>query len=291
MSGTTFFENDLWTSVNHVLKNGGAVFIDHLVFAAAGTGTTRTSITTTYPVPNVAQELLAIRPVVAAGASSAAGDEILAMFDIQGSSYPYQPTQVLGPVGGPMLSTGTIQPTPSEWWTVRARVNAGDFYDYGVTPLVANTHNFRASYDLMWATAASGDSPIASQVSAVGTITTGGALGTATSVTLTNAKYLYEVATAVVSNGTVTADQPVLSYTNIQSSALSPIQSFNYGNEPNGTVVSTAGQSSVLSINRVMPLGVKFTVPNPSVNFSVWLDVTVSNAANFAHVIRYIKGQ
>jgi hypothetical protein len=290
MSGTLFMENDIFTTAAKIVKSGGSIFYDRVpngstITTAAGTGTTRTSITTSYIVPNIAAEVLAVKPIVSP-TSLAAADSILAMFDIQGSNFKKQPQQILGPVGSPVLSAGTMRTTPSEWWKVCAPVVAGDQYDWGVTPLVADTHNFKAAYDVMYSSIRSGDPTIYSQVSAVSSFTAAG-LGTQISLQLTAADGLYEMSTAVAGESAVVAQEKTTSTTNVQCSAMSPIQSFTYGNEPTSTVVSTSGDNQTMQIDRYFCGGIKFKITNPTVYLTINNDTATTNNANAAHCIRY----
>ena len=162
---------DLYMSMMKVKAAGGAIFYDRVPSGvvnatAGGTGTSRTSISTTYNVPNAAVEILAISPGIASTAEAAA-DQLFAMADIQGASFKSQSQQVLCPVGSVVLSVGSMRRTPQEWYTVSAPVGPNDAYDWGITPLVANAHNFKAWIDVMYATKPSGDPTVYSQVSAV----------------------------------------------------------------------------------------------------------------------------
>lgn len=283
---------DLYMSMRKVVQKGGAIFYDRVPAGgvnatAAGTGTSRASISTSYIVPNGAAELLAISPGISPTASAAA-DSLFAMTDVQGTSFKRQPQQVIAPIGSVNLSVGSVRLTPQEWYAVRAPVINGDQYDWGVTPLVANTHNFKAWYDLMYATVPSADAVIYSQVQATATsiTTTAGSISGGT-LQLTAANGLYEVATGYSPETAAVAQENQIVNTNIQSGALDPIQSFNYGSEAPAVISSTSGDTQVMQIQRHMPLGMRFKVSNPTLTYTFNLDVALSNTGKAAGMVRY----
>lgn len=289
-TGINISDNDLFNTIVKIQKRGGAVFYDRVPAGTAngtagGTGTSRTSITTSYSIPSTAQEILAIAPGLAPTAEAAA-DSLMAMFDIQGNAFKRQPQQVLGPIGSVMLSVGSMRMTPQEWWAVRAPVQNGDQYDWGVTPLIANTHNFKAWVDVMYSTIPSGDPTIYSQVSAKTSFNSAGSNSTST-LTLTAANGLYEVATGLSPETAAVAQENMIVSTTITCPALDPIQSFTYGQDAPATIGATSGDTQVPQISRYLCVGQRFKVSNPVLTYTSTLDVGTTNNVSVAHCVRY----
>lgn len=282
--------NDLFNTMAKVVSNGGAIFFDRVPSGTAnatagGTGTSRTSISTTYTVPSPAREILAISGGIAPTASAAA-DSLFAMIDVQGTSFKRQPQQIIAPIGSVNLSVGAVRNTPQEWFKVCAPVVNGDQYDWGVTPLIANAHNLKAWVDVMYATIPSGDPTIYSQVSSITAFKTAGSNSTG-SLTLTAANTLYEVATGLSPETAAVAQENQILSTNIQCSSLSPVQSFTYGQDSPAVISATSGDTQLPQLARYMPLGNRFKVSNPQLNYTSILDVATTNNLTVAHMARY----
>jgi hypothetical protein len=283
---------DLFHTIAGIRARGGAIFYDRVPggttnATSAGTGTARTSISSTYTVPSAAAEIIAISPGLAPTAAAVAKNDI-AYHDIQGTSFKRQPQQVLSPVASVYLSVGSQRTSPQEWYAVKAKVVAGDQYDWGVTPLVANSGNMKAWTDVMYSTIPSNELTIYSQVSAVTAFlaagnTTGGSL------TLTAAAELYELATVVAPEAAGVAGETQIMSTNAQCNALDPIQSFNYGQDPPAVIGTTSGDTQVNQISRYLCPGNRFKVPNPVLNFTHTLLTATTNNLNTANMARYVS--
>lgn len=289
-TGLNISDNDLYSVVKEIVKRGGTVFTDVVPAGAVnatatGTGTARTSIATTYPVPNSAQELLAFAPMLCSTADAAA-DAKFAMFDIQGTSFKRQPQQVLGPIGSVVLSVGSTRFTPMEWWNTYSPVVQGDQYDFGVTPLVANAHNMKAAVTLMYSTIPSMKSTIFSQVNTVSAIKNAGSNSTGT-LTLSAANQLVEVATGVSPEAAAVAQENQILTHNMTSGSLDPIQSINWSSDPPAQIAATSGDTQVPQISRYLELGLRFKQPNPLLTFTSYIDVATTNNLNVAHCVRY----
>ncbi len=289
-TGLNFADNDMYNAIKKIVDMGGTVFPDVVPAGAvnataAGTGTSRTSITTTYPVPNSAVELLAWAPMLCSTADAAA-DSKFAMFDIQGTSFKRQPQQVVGPVGSVALSVGSTRFTPMEWFNTFAPVVQGDQYDFGVTPLVANAHNMKAGVTLLYSTIPTGKKTIFSQVSSVNAFKNAGANSTGT-LTLSAASLLYELMSAVSPEAAAVGNENQILTHTAQSGSFDPIQSINYSSDPPAQITATSGDTQVPQISRFMPLGTRFKQPNALITFTSNLDVATTNNLNVAHCVRY----
>jgi hypothetical protein len=290
MAGINLHDVDLWRTMKKCVDQGGAIFYDRVPTGtvnatATGTGTSRTSISTSYAVPPIAKEILAISPGLASTADAAA-DLKLAMVDIQGTAFKRQPQQVLAPVGSSVLSVGATRFTPQEWYKVCAPVVAGDLYDYGVTPLVANAHNMKAWIDVMYSTVPSNDPVIFSQVSTASAFKAAGSQSSGT-LTLTAASGLYEVASATSGESAVVAQENQIATHILQCSALQPIQQLAYGSDTPAQVAATSGDDQMGQIIRYPTYGMSFKIPNPTLTYNTILNVATTNNMNVAHMARY----
>lgn len=281
----------LYAAIRRARELGGTVLPDRITPAAAGTGTSRASISTTYQIPPWAKMLLAVKPNASAGASAAAADVVTAQFDIQGSSFKRGPQQFIGPVSTPVLSAGTMIATPSEWWATFIPVQPLASYDWGVTPLTANTHNFKAGYDLLYSTVdfsnEAGFEPIVSQNTAIQAVTSSGTSTFNNAITTVDADNLFEVAGVVQSNGTITAAEKAYIGVQLNSSGLADVQTFTYGLDPTGVVISTSGTATIPKISRYLVAGMRFKALASNINYTANMDSTVSNAAQMVNTIRY----
>lgn len=284
--------SDLYNSMKIAYANGGQIFYDRVPSGstgatATGTSAARVSISAAYLVPSAARELIAISPVLATTAEAAA-DSMMAFADIQGSNFRRQPQQVPAPVGSVVLSVGAARFTPQEWWTVRAPVVAGDSYDVGITSLIANAHNMKAAMDIMYSTVPTGLSSIYSAIQTTATgFKSAGANSTGT-LSLVNAHELYEVGTLVSPETAAVAQEVQILDTQLQCSALTPVQSFNYGVDTPAQIAATSGDTQVPQISRHLAMGGKFTVPNPTLNYTSILTTATTNNLSVAHFARWV---
>lgn len=290
-TGINISDNDLFNTLMLIRKKGGSVFYDRVPAGtvnatAAGTGTSRTSISTSYSVPSGAAELLAVAPGLSTTADAAA-DVKMAMFDIQGASFKRSPEQFPGPVGSVVLSAGAARFTPQEWWQVRAPVFPNDQYDWGVTPLVGNTHNMKAWYDVMYSTIATGLPTIYGQHTGITAFKAAGQTSTG-SVTLTAATELYEVASMLSPEAAAVAQENQIVSTQVTCSALNPIQTFTYGQDVPAQIAATSGDTQVPQISRYLTPGERFKIPTPQLVYASNLDVATSNNLTIDHFARFI---
>lgn len=282
---------DLFNSMTKVARRGGAVVYDRVPAGstnatATGTGTSRTSISTSYLVPPFAAEILALSPGLAPTAA-AAGDQQMAFADIQGIAFKRQPQQIPAPVSGVLLSVGAYLNSPKEWWTVRSPVVPGDAYDWGITPLIANAHNAKAWLDVMYSTIPSGDATIYSQVQT--TVNTFSAAGSNSGATLqlTAAYGLYEVGTIMAPETVAVAQENQIVSTAISCASFSPVQTFTISEDVPGVGVGASGVTTVPQISRYMPLGIMSKITNPIVNYTHNLNVLTTHNVTTSNYVRY----
>lgn len=291
MAGINIHDTDIFVTMRKIYQMGGAIFYDRVPpgtanATAAGTSAARVSITTTYAIPPIAREIVAISPGLASTADAAA-DSKMAFNDIQGTAFKRQPQQVPAPAGSVVLSVGATRFTAQEWWAVRAPCVAGDSYDFGVTSLIANTHNMKSWLDLMYSTIPSNDATIYSQVqSSVTAFKNAGSTSTGT-LTLTAANYLYEVATLLSPETAAVAQENQILTHQLSCSALDPVQQINYGSETPAQIAATSGDTMQAQIFRCLTFGERFKIPNPILSYNSVLDVATTNNLSVAHCARY----
>lgn len=291
--GVNLLDNDLYSTVKLIRQMGGAVFYDRVPGSsgatpatATGTSAARVSISTSYSIPSVAAELVAFAPGLASTADAAA-DIKFGFADIQGNAFKRQPQQVLAPIGSVVLSVGSTRFTPQEWYNVRTPVINGDQYDYGFTSLVANAHNMKAWDDLMLSTIPSGLPTIFSQVQGTATSVTAVGATSTSSLTLTAAGELYEIATGIDTETALAAQDAIISTHVLSCPALTPIQQITYGQDAPAQVAATSGDSQLPQISRYIAFGNKFKVSNPILTYVTNVTGTITNTMKVAHMARY----
>lgn len=291
MAGYNVHDVDLYKSMMKAAQNGGAIFYDRVPpgttnATAAGTGVARTSITTTYAIPPVAREILAISPGLGSTADAAA-DVKMAFADIQGTAFKRQPQQVPAPVGSVTLSVGATRFTPQEWWTVRAPCVPGDMYDWGINELVANAHNMKAWVDVMYSTAPSGDPTVFSQVQAAVTAFKSAGSNSTGTLTLTAANYLYEVASLLSPESAAVGNETHVLTHQLSCVALDPVQQINYGSDPPAQITATSGDTQQGQITRYLTPNERFKIPNPILSYNTIVNVATTNNMNVVHCARF----
>jgi hypothetical protein len=283
--------NDLFNSMVKAVRNGGSIFYDRVPggtsnATATGTGTSRTSISTTYSIPDLSTELLAISPGLSSTADAAANQKF-GFVDIQGAFYKKQPQQVIAPIGSVALSVGATRFTSQEWYCVRAPTKTADQYDWGFTPLISNANNMSAWVDIMLATTPSGDPTIFSQVQTTTTAFKTAGTNSAGNLTLTAASALYEIATGLSPESAGVAGETQIVSTQVQCSSLYPIQTFTFGVDPPAQITATSGDTQLGQISRYMPLNMSFKQSNPQLNFSHILKTAPTNNITTSNMVRY----
>ena len=128
------------------------LFYDTVGPGASGVAVARVAIDADYRVPSKARELVGVIPMMTA-AAPAANDTILAVGDIVGRDFRFQPCEFLFPVAGGML--GAVNPldtTPMEAWMIHAPLNGNEILDIGVEPCSANAANGEAGLTMIYST-------------------------------------------------------------------------------------------------------------------------------------------
>lgn len=287
---TDLIGNDLWNTIRAIYDNKGAVFYDKIRPVAAGTGTGRTSMTTTYAIPQRAKEIIALKPQYVPKATIAAVG-YMAEFDIQGQSYAFQPMNVYSqPAGANLGALAAPFQAPSEWWQVRIPCAPNDQYDWGVTPQVAVAANAWAGMEIMYSTVPSGLPTIYGFATAVQTIvaTVAGDQAGGT-LTLPQADSLVEVAHFGLPSGVQVAGDTLNGDVTYASSAMTPLQQLRIGLDSQPPGVGASFQGFVSQTRREPTVGVKFTVPTPTVTITANVTTAITNTSFFGALMRFTK--
>ena len=133
------------------------LFYDTVGPAALGAAATaRVAINSAYRVPSKARELVGVRPFIMHEAP-ATDEALIAVWDIQGNDYRYQPCEGLCPIGSGKLGTlGTNKATPMETWLIHAPLNGNETLNLGIEPLSALAANGQGGFTMIFSTVRSG---------------------------------------------------------------------------------------------------------------------------------------
>jgi hypothetical protein len=135
--------------VKLVASKGGNIWQSATDTVAGGAAVAR-AVVEMHAVPDKAKTLLGWRAIdcAAAGAVAESG---LAVFDIQGANYNYQPQEIIcGNTSGSILATGTPLQAASEYYDVFAPVAGGELINVGVEPCDAEAGNRRCAAEFTW---------------------------------------------------------------------------------------------------------------------------------------------
>lgn len=252
-----------------------------------GTATARTKLEA-HRVPDDARCLLGIRPVEYV-ADQAVAESQIAVFSIESGNYKFQPQEVIGGVvAGPVLLNEGMLHTPSEYYDVFAPVSGGESIDIWIEPLDAIAGNRRSSVEFTWSNVKVPAPTIYSLCSReVSTGTTVGAVP-GTTLDLTSTKVLVEVG-AVCTSAALTIEEELWGSLKVKSSALGAIQETDILLEPQGTIADlTADEGPTMAYLARRAQWLPFKHRRASVSASFDLDVALSAAGQFAHMLRWI---
>ncbi|SRR6266849_3563366 len=283
--------NSLWNTMLKALDNKGAIFYDKIRPASAGTGTARASISTTYAIPQRAQEIIAIKPQYVPKATIAAVG-YMAEFDIQGQSYGFQPSNFFGqPAAANLGAIAAPFQGSSEWWECRIPVAPGDLYDWGVTPQVAVAANAWAGVEIMYSTVRTGLPVIYGLATAVQTIVaaTAGDQASPPTLTLPQADVLVDLAHYALPSGVQVAGDTLNGDVTYACSAMTPVQQFRIGVEPQLPGVGATFSGFISQTRREATPGIAFTIQNPAVVVTMNVNTAITNTSFSGALLRFTK--
>lgn len=262
---------------------GGNVWTGCTDMAAGGAALLR-SVVELHVVPDKAKTLLGWRPIHCP-VLSALGESTLAVFDIQGQNYNYQPQEVIcGNVSGSALgATGAIMESQSEYYDVFAPVAGGEIINVGVEPCDAIAGNTRSGVEFTWTDVRLSLPVIRSLCSREIAIAAAGEIA-GLAMPITEAHQLIEVG-GIATFGVATATDEANVTLILRCTAL-PINEIRVMLEPTGNIYATPGWQSAFVSRRIERM--KFSQPSVTVTAGIDLDIILAAAGQAVHYIRWI---
>jgi len=267
------------------------LFYDTVGPAASGTAVARTAINATYRVPAKARELVGVMPFMQAEAPSTS-DSILAVGDIYGNDYRYQPCEFLFPVGnGKLGALNELEATPMEVWLIHAPLNGNETLNVGVEPCSAiATDNGQAGVTMIYSTVRTGRPIIYGKFSreiahatAAGTITAG------TDIRVDNGIKMKELCGVVTHGaGLPAASEEQVGVFTMRSTGWTPIQETRFFHEP--VHAAGTGATSAPKIMGIMrlPFDALFKSKQTTVHTELYNYDAMNAAGVFVHGIRWL---
>jgi len=263
---------------------GGSVFPSCTDMAAGGAALAR-AVIELHVVPDKARTLLGWRPIDHAMIAAVA-ESTLAVFDIQGQNYNFQPQEVLcGNVAGSLLASGSSLHACSEYYDVFAPVKGGEVINVGVEPCDALGAGRRSGVEFLWTDVRLPLPVIRSQCSreiAIAIAAVGEVPGLA--MPITDAHQLVEVGGCATESVNTAGEE--LNVTLILRCTAMPMNEIRVMFEPYGSTDITPG-SSVCYVSRRM-IRQKFSQPSVTLTSAFDVDIALAAAGQAVHYIRWI---
>lgn len=264
---------------------GGNVWTNSNPFAAGGVAVARAAINAAFAVPDNARTLLGWRPIDCAAAGAVAESQ-LAVFDITGQNYNFQPQEVMcGNVSGSILATGTPIQAPSEYYDVFAPVKGGETWNIGVEPLDAEAGNRRSTIEFTWTDVRLPLPTIRSQCSreiAIAIAAVGEVPGLV--MPITEAHQLIEVGGCATESVNTAAEE--LNVTLVLRCTAMPMQEIRVVFEPYAGSQITPSSNIAYVTRRIQRQ--KFKQPSITMTSAFDVDLALAAAGQAAHYIRWI---
>lgn len=268
-----------------VAQMGGSIWTTSTDTVAGGAAVARTQIENMY-VPDKAKMLLGWRPLDGATALAAAESQ-LAVFDISGGNFNFQPQEVIcGNVAESILGAlGHTEPAPSEYYDVFAPVAGGKQISIGIEPCDAIAGNRRSSAEFTWTDKRLNLPVIRSKCSREVAIGAAAGIAAGTTLSITNAHELIEV-DAVVTHAAIAADEEFHNDLILKCTAL-PVNEIRIGLDPAGLIFGVALDSPASYLTRRLQR-LKFSQQSVQVFADFDVDVLIAAAGQGVHCIRWI---
>jgi len=261
---------------------------------ATGVAVARTAIKSDFKVPAEARELIGVMVGIQIEQPNA-GDSILAVWDIAGKDYRYQPCEGLAPVGnGKLGALDEMSTTPMEIWKIHAPLNGGEVLDIGIEPLSAMGVNGQAFMTLIFSTIRTGKPTIYGKASREIATGTAAALTDGTDIKIDDGLRMHEIwGVATIGTATVVVAEELLAEFIMRCTGWKGTQEQKFFAEPMHALDGTTGGNPIMAIMRLpfdAPLkgatpreGVQATIKTQAYNHDV-----LSAAGIYAHGIRWI---
>lgn len=272
-------------TVELVKAAGGSIWTTTTNTVAGGALVARAEIENMY-VPDKAKTLLGWRPCDHATAFPAAQSTV-AVFDISGGNYNFQPQEVIcGCVAESNLgATGATVPAPPEYYDVFAPVAGGEQISIGIEPCDALTGDRRCGAEFTWTDARLNLPTIRSYCSReVAGLDVAGVFA-GTTLTITHAHELIEVG-GVATHAAIAAAEE-LDVTLILKCTALPVNEIRVMFNPPGELLGAITASTTTTLTRRLER-LKFSQESASVFADFDVDVALAAAGQVVHYIRYI---
>jgi hypothetical protein len=236
-------------------------------------------------VPDKAKTLLGWRPIDVPAALAAA-ESTLAVFDIQGVNYNFQPQEVIcGNTAGSLLATGTAIQAPSEYYDVFAPVAGGETINIGVEPLDALAVNRRSMAEFTWTDVrlplptirSLCGREVAIAIAAVGEVP-------GVAMPITDAHQLIEVGGCATESANTALEE--LMVTLILRCTALPLNEIRVGFEPYAGSQITPASNIAYVTRRVQRM--KFSQRSVTVTSAYDVDLALAAAGQAVHYLRWI---
>jgi hypothetical protein len=264
---------------------GGSVFPSCTDMAAGGAALAR-AVVEMHVVPDKARTLLGWRPIDRAMIAAVA-ESTLAVFDIQGQNYNFQPQEVIcGNVAGSLLASGSTLNSCSEYYDVFAPVKGGEVINVGVEPCDALGAGRRSGVEFLWTDVRLPLPVIRSQCSreiAIAIAAVGEVPGLA--MPITDAHQLIEVG-GCATESVNTAGEELNVTLILRCTGMNPLNEVRVMFDPYGATDITPG-SSVTYVSRRC-VRQMFSQPSVTLTSAFDVDIALAAAGQAVHYIRWI---
>lgn len=271
--------------IRMVEQLGGNIWTSCTDTVAGGVAVARAAINAAFPVPDKAKTLLGWRPIETATAGAVA-ESMLAVFDIQGANYNFQPQEVIcGNTAGSMLATGTPIQAPSEYYDVFAPVAGGEVWNVGVEPCDALAGNRRSAAEFTWTDVRLPLPTIRSLCGrevAIAIAAVGEVAGVA--MPITQAHTLIEAGGIATESVNTAAEELMVEFI-LRCTAL-PINEIRFPFEPYAGTAVTPGSNIAYVTRRLQRMN--FSQESVTINSAYDVDIALAAAGQAVHYIRWI---
>jgi hypothetical protein len=267
-----------------IAQKGGSIWTSCTDMAAGGAALAR-AVVEMHVIPDKAKTLLGWRPIDR-GMISAVAESHLAVFDIQGVNYNFQPQEVIcGNVAGSLLASGSSLQSCSEYYDVFAPVAGGEIINVGVEPCDALGAGRRSGVEFTWTDVrlplptikSLCGREVAIAIAAVGEVP-------GVAMPITGAHELIEV--GGVATESVNSAGEELNVTLILRCTAMPMNEIRVMFEPYGATDITPG-SSVCYVSRRL-VRQKFSQESVTITSAYDVDIALAAAGQAVHYIRWI---
>lgn len=257
---------------------------------ATGVATARASIKSDFKVPAEARELIGV--FVGIQIEEPTPDEsILAVWDIRGNDYRYQPCEGLAPVGNAKLgAVDELSTTPMEMWFIHAPLSGNEILDIGIEPLSAMaTTGGQAFMTLVFSTVRTGKPVIYGKASReIATGTTADTITAGTDIGIDDGKEMYELwGVATIGTATVITAEELLAEFIMRCTGWKGVQEQKFFAEPMHAIDGAAGVNTIMAIMR-LPVDSKLKTNAVTITTDIVNKDALSAAGVYAHGVRWI---